>query len=610
MVGKQGRTSLCASRCIRRPGGIAAAVAAMAVATAFLPAAAWAQVAAPLPPSRTDLDPARSEQQRPAPSRLLVEGELERGPCPLADPAFAETRVTFSRVEFVGLPGVAPDVLDSAWAGMAGREMPLSALCEVRDRAAATLRAMGYLAAVQLPPQRIDAGGVVKMDVIAARLVEVQLRGEPGQAEQLLAAHLARLVDGEYFNAFAAERHLLLLEDLPGFDVRLILRTAQGAPGEVVGDVVITRRPVELAIGAQNFGPRATGRESGHALLALNDLTGMGDRTEVTFFSTADWDEQRVLGLSHSLALNADGLRLSGNLVLGWSNPDIAGTGGAFHTRTVAGDINLSWPVLRSRAQNIHLAGGLDIVDQRVRFGAVALSEDKLRVAYARVSWDATDPASIRGRGGFNALQPRWRAAMTAQVRQGLSILGASDDCTPLADCLAPNLPISNVAADPSAFVARVEGQIELRPLPDLTLAAAPVAQWSAAPLLSYEQLSLGNYTVGRGLDPGIAQGDSGVGVKLELRYGSLIPASRADLALEPFVFLDLARTWVDDDVPVADPRSVRTAGGGLRARWGDRADFSVLLAVPLARAGYQTARADPRLLFSVTTRLLPWGMQ
>jgi len=33
-----------------------------------------------------------------------------------------------------------------------------------------------------------------------------------------------------------------------------------------------------------------------------------------------------------------------------------------------------------------------------------------------------------------------------------------------------------------------------------------------------------------------------------------------------------------------------------------------VTLAVPLERAGFLAARPDPRLLFTLTTRLLPWG--
>ena len=123
----------------------------------------------PEPPTRQDLTVGR-ETPRGDKSTLTVEGDVEHGPCPLADPAFANTKVTFATVEFSGLPGVPPSELESAWREFAGSEQPIATLCEVRDRAASILRGMGFLAAVQVPPQRIDANGTVHMDVLAAKL--------------------------------------------------------------------------------------------------------------------------------------------------------------------------------------------------------------------------------------------------------------------------------------------------------------------------------------------------------------------------------------------------------------------------------------------------------
>src|SRR4029079_9992907 len=130
------------------------------------------------------------------------------------------------------------------------------------------------LAGVQIPPQRVEAGGVVKMDILAAKLVEIQLRGKVGPSENLIAAQLAKLKDRPWFNVHEAERDLLLLQDLPGYDVRLTLRSADRNTGEVIGDVKIERHPVELVVGAQNLGSKATGPTGAFAELALNDLLG------------------------------------------------------------------------------------------------------------------------------------------------------------------------------------------------------------------------------------------------------------------------------------------------------------------------------------------------
>jgi hemolysin activation/secretion protein len=88
--------------------------------------------------------------------------------------------VTFSAVEFNGLPDVPAGALDAAWRDLAGREVPIVSLCDIRDHASAILRDEGYLVAVQVPPQRIATNGTVRMDVLAAKLVEVELRGDTG----------------------------------------------------------------------------------------------------------------------------------------------------------------------------------------------------------------------------------------------------------------------------------------------------------------------------------------------------------------------------------------------------------------------------------------------
>src|SRR5690348_3270100 len=83
--------------------------------------------------SRDDLAVGRDKTPLP-PTRLSVEDNIERGPCPLAEPAFANSRVTFSSVEFTGLPGISAADLAPTWTEFSGRDLPITALCEVRDR--------------------------------------------------------------------------------------------------------------------------------------------------------------------------------------------------------------------------------------------------------------------------------------------------------------------------------------------------------------------------------------------------------------------------------------------------------------------------------------------
>lgn len=581
---------------------IGAALVALALLGAT-PEAASAQQA----PTREELQAQAPQAEPPRPSRLTVEDTVERGPCALADPAMAGVKVSFSQVRFTGLPGVPESAMEDSWRDLAGHEQPIASLCEVRDRAATVLRRMGFLATVQVPPQRIEAGGTVQLNVLAAKLVAVEVRGRPGHAERLIAAHLRQLTSRPWFNTQEAERQLLLLRDLPGFDVRLTLRPAHAGPGEVIGEVMVKRRPVELVVGGQNLSSRSTGREGVIAQLTLNDLTGMGDRTTLSLYNTLQTGEQTVIQLAHDFAIGPDGLRLGGRFVYGRAHPDVAN--GAFVSHTWIGAGELSYPFLRKQSAGIAGAAGFEAVDQLIDFGGTRLNADRLRVAYARLEGRMVDGGSLAGRDGYSLGEARLALDGSVELRKGLSGLGASHSCAPLALCLPPNVPITNLSADPQAGLVRAEATLEYRPVRAVTLALHPRAQYSSSQLLSYEQFTLGNYTVGRGYDPGTVQGDKGVALAAELRLGRLRPASPQAIALQPYAFLDAGWAW-NNDAGLTPMRRLVSAGGGVRARWGDRGDLNLVVAVPLERAPGQTRLGQARVLLTFSTRLIPWSAQ
>jgi len=595
-----------AFRTMRTTPAVATALLLAALPAAALPESAKAQQA-PAAPTREELQAQAPAAETPRQSRLTIEDTVERGPCALADPAMAGVKVNFANVSFTGLPDVPPGALDEAWRDLAGREQPIATLCEVRDRAATMLRRWGFLATVQVPPQRIEAGGTVQFNVLAAKLVAVEVRGRPGHAERQIAAHLRQLTKRPWFNTQEAERQLLLLRDLPGFDVRLTLRSAHAGPGEVIGEVMVERRPVELIVGGQNLSSKATGREGVMAQLTLNDLTGMGDRTVLSVYNTVQTGEQTVVQLAHDFAIGPDGLRLGGRFVYGRARPDIAG--GAFVSHTWIGAAELSYPFLRKQTATLLGAAGFEAVDQLIDFGGTRLSADRLRIAYGRLDGRLVDSASLAGRDGFTLAEPRLGLSGSLEVRKGLAGLGASSACVPLTVCLPPHVPITNLAANPQGALVRAEATVEFRPARAVTLVLRPRAQYSSAQLLSYEQFTLGNYTVGRGYDPGAVQGDKGVALGAELRLGRLRPRSAEDIALQPYGFVDAGWAWTNDN-GLTPMRHLVSAGGGVRARWGDRGDFNLLLAVPLERVPGQSQLGPARVLLTFTTRLVPWSVQ
>ena len=595
-----------------RASALSGSAAALAlVLPIVLPVAAAAQVA-PRAPTREELTRGQlTDEAATRGSRLTVVGGVERAPCPLADPRYASVQVNFADVRFEGLRIVDPAALEDSWREFSGREVPIATLCEVRDRAATMLRQMGYLAAVQVPPQRIEKGGTVRFDIFMARLVAVEVRGDAGNSERLIAAHMEALKGQPVFNVRDAERHLLLARDLPGYDVRLALRPAGTAPGEVVGEVQVVRQRVQLDVNVQNYGSNAVGRFGGLARVRFNDLTGLGDSTLFSIFNTAQPSEQTVLQVGHSMALGSDGLRLSGDLTYAWSKPGIRGV--PLSSETMIATAGLAYPLVRRQARTLLATGGLEVVNQDLRFGTatpkIPLSRDRMRVLFLRLEGELIDPESIVSTIGYSGVEPRWRLGGMAELRQGIEGLGASETCgAAFVNCAFPRTPISQLDGDPSAFVLRASAQAEYRPRPDLTFALSPRAQYSPDVLLSYEQMSAGNYTVGRGYDPGVITGDSGLGIGAELRYGRITPREPDAIALQPFLFFDAAWMWHHSaNFAGLDPQKLYSAGGGLRATWDNHARLDVTVATPLRKAGFQTDRGATRLLLSLTTQILPW---
>jgi hemolysin activation/secretion protein len=570
-----------------------------------------------LSPARAQA-PTREEIQRvpvapvaPPPSRLKVEGGVERAPCPLADPRFADVTVTLSDVAFNNLRVVDPATLRPAFEAYLGKTVPIAVVCDIRDAAATILRRQGYLAAVQVPAQRID-NGIVQFDVLMARLVSVQVRGDAGRSERTIAAYLGKLAGEEVFNEKQAERYLLLARDLPGFDVRLTLRPTGQTPGEVIGEVTVVKVPFTIDANVQNYGSRDVGRFGGLIRGEYYDVLGFGDRLTAGLFSTAQTAEQNVVQLGYDMRIGAEGLTLGGRFTHAWTSPDLGANPGnnAIRSKTMLASLETTYPFLRTQATNVRGAFGLDLINQDVRLEGPTsatlfhLSRDRLRVLYGRIDFEAIDRDSITSTQGYSVSEPRWRVAGSYEVRKGLDILDATDACA-IAACPLPNL--SRPEGRPTAALVRFAGTAEFRPIPKVTLAISPRAQYTRSALASYEEMSGGNYTVGRGYDPGTIIGDKGVGFQAEFRVGSLSPKSQDDLAFQPYAFLDQAWVWNNDRLNNLGRQDLTSAGGGIRAAYGSHARLDVTVATPLQRAGLLAVRGDTRLLVSLTTKLIPW---
>jgi hemolysin activation/secretion protein len=573
--------------------------------------AAWAQAAPPLvnaqqlAPTREELDRSRPSAQGQRASRLTVDGDIERAPCALDAPAYANIRTPINEAQFNNLQGISPEELRASYASLLGPDKPISTICTIRDAAATALRAKGYLAAVQVPVQKIE-NGVVKFEVLFARIVAVRVRGDAGSAENILAGYLSHLTEEKIFNRFTAERYLLLAKDLPGYDVRLALKPAGGAPGELVGEISVTRSPLDISANLQNFSSHSSGRWTGMVAAQYFGLFG-GDRLSASVSSTADFKEQQVVQLGYDTKFGNDGLTVSGNFTYAWSEPTIGAIPGVANPKLIArtlfatGEVRYPW--IRTQGFSLVGAAGLDFLNQKVTFNTIPITQDRLRVGFLRLDMDAADVSERR--------VPLWRASGSLEFRQGFDIFDATQPVSTTVTTLPLPAP-SKTFGDPTSTLIRASASLEYNLGEGFWVAVQPRAQYSFSPLLSFEQYSGGNFSIGRGYDPGSISGDNGLGSSFELRFPRLAPFPKLNLQMLPFSFADVAWTWSRRNTRlvspgIGNPDRLVSVGVGVRAQLNNRFQFSGTVAVPLEKAGIQTRNRDPRFLISLSSKLWPW---
>ena len=429
----------------------------------------------------------------------------------------------------------------------------------------------GYVAAVQVPEQKIESGSV-QFNVLMAHLTQVRVRGNATGAERTIAGYLDHLTKEPVFNRYDAERYLLLASDLPGYTVRLTLRPAGTVPGEVIGDVAVQRTPAYVDLNIQNGGSDELGPWGALARAQFFGLTGLGDRTLLSVFTTPDLHEQQTVQLGHEFRVGSEGLTFGDTFTYAWARPSVPKS--EILARTLLNTFEVSYPLVRRQASTLRLSAGMDYVNQDVRLDNIRLTRDRLRVGYVRLAIDAS-PVDT---SGLLAIEPLWRLSSEFELRQGFHILGATGDCGPLgANCLGPNdVPPSRIEGQSDATVLRFTAYGELHPAPALTFALGTRMQYSWKPLLSFEEFSAGNYTVGRGYDPGSLLGDRGFGTRPKSGSDGASRPQRTSWRSRGTVFWDHA--WVHNlrkalRGPGLDPFELgrRRRSGGIRPLYARR---------------------------------------
>lgn len=546
------------------PALLAAALLAAHVASA-------ADVAQPThaPLSRDALNPATEVPEvRTLKSDVLA--PPSEGPCPIDVPG-----LTFhlKAVTFQGASTAGARDLSRAYAKQLNTTITLRDVCRIRDNATRILFRLGVLARVDVPPQRI-ADGTLTLTITQAVITSVEVRGAPSPILSRIKAMMSPY-QGRLFDMRRFYRDLALANELPGVAVSPLLRVNPSAQGGMDLILTVRRRPISALAFAQNTSSPSTGRETVMTRIDLSSFTPFGEQNTLVVQDTPATHRQQVVQWLGEARPLPGGWLVRGSVSLGRSRP-----GGAVAPLDIVSDsfvasASVSYPLLRSRLRDVVVTAGMDWVDQHTNlFKTEVFSKDHLRIVYLAADLRQDWPAA--------GLVPAGSLNLNAQARQGLLGLGASARTNPLT---------SRYKGAPDGLDFRETGQLNLLWTRGVSSTFSLTAQQTGDPLLSYESLSAGALSVGRGYDPSAISGDSGVMGSGELHLAPLrapqpIPALgpyMRDWTVEGMAFVDSAyvkRMGVGGGF--GSDASLKSAGAGLTVQFGPRLRADVTYAKPL----------------------------
>ena len=505
---------------------------------------------APIAPTRQDLNPDARRGARPASNTADLFAPPSAPPCPLSS-----STLTF-RLQGVDVAGssIEPEDARAAYDDLIGTDMPVAKICDIRDRLSRILFRRGRLARVEVPEQTIS-GGRLRIEVTEARIVAVRVRGDIGPGQDRVEAYLDKLRGMTPFDLDTAQRYLLLANDVPRVRVAAALRPSAEGQGAIDLEVQLSRDPVNYLVAAQNTGSESLGPWSVLTRVDLNSFTRFGERTTLIGYRTAPANEQWIAQLVEEARFGSDGLLGRVSLAYGQSRP--GGLLAPLKLRGVSfvGTAEARYPLIRLRRYSVFAAAGVDVISQSTSFpGGDVLADDQLRVVWARLNGefarDLGPNLTVSGNGDLD-------------LRKGVPVLGASK---------AGDQGLSRIQGRPEAWLARFEGEAHLS-YRWLDLGIRTQAQYANRPTVAYEELAVGDLTIGRAYEPAVLSGDRGASAEVKLQTRPLRVVNGVTLA--PFVFGDAS--YIKNLDIGSNSRVLRSAGAGLEARlpYGVRAQLS-----------------------------------
>jgi len=497
-----------------------------------------------LPPG---VDPARMlkemQQTPPPPETAAPKVVLPDTPAPVPQAGADEIRFILGDVVVEGVTLLTAQETGTVIAPWIGKEISVAELGEIARQLTALYRGKGFvLASVQVPPQRIEKEGRIRLIAIEGELEAIDIQGGDPEGEPLIRSLLTPLLHDKSMTLARLEHALLIAQDLEGVEAQALMSPGS-RDGLVKLTVKVTRDPVSFQLYYDNMNSKYQGPDRVIGTTQVNHLFGHSDYMRLSLQKTFDTSELTSWSILQGLMLGSEGTRLELSYTESITQPGENLRPYQFRGEARIASATVLMPLERGRYFNLRAQFGVQHLDSRQTAEArnAEVYHDRLDMLTAEGSVDWQD--NWMG-GGLSVLNLNYT--------QGIS----GDPGHPI-----PSRPHAEGQFGALEFFVNRFQTLTQR----VSLQLAAGGQHASDPMVSSEQYSLGGYPFGRGFDMSSIAGDHGLAGKAELRYdvsdrfGGNLSQMMRQMSL--FGFYDAGKVWSFH----RDASSLAASGWGLR---------------------------------------------
>lgn len=422
-----------------------------------------------------------------------------------------EIRFVLQGVTIKGATVFSPDEFRSLYENRIETEIAVSTIYDIANSITEKYGDTGYsLSRAIVPEQEIGDDGIVQIQIVEGFIEDVLFEGLTSDPRGYFEYYKNKILAEKPVRSETLERFLLLADDLPGHEVRSVLRKSPDTVGAAILIVEVSDHPLFGSLYVDNRGTNPVGPVQIEPSLTFSNITGFLEETSIRYVNASLSNELHYFEANETILLHPEGTTLGFTGKYTKSDPGTAALKSIeLETEGFTFGIELRHPLIRTRQRNLDIYGKFEVRESESLAFDQTLSSDSIRSVRVGLDFDYSDAYQ-----GINQV--------IVEVSQGLEIFGANETGDPNASRVEGRPDYTKLTLD----LSRTQGLGVFTPaLNGFAVHAAATAQIAASPLLSSEECALGGSEYGRAYDPSAILGDHCLAGSVELRYQPQVEA-------------------------------------------------------------------------------------